>query len=139
MAERELVWSFNHVQIQCYAIMKIILKEFINVRCSPQNQVLCSYFIKTFLFWKYEATELTFWRTDNLRECVKYLISEFCNCIQEGMLRHYFIPSFNLLSIKLTRAAQIELMQLFDNIGAAVAEWLSSWLADRGSIPRLAT
>ena len=114
LAERALVWSFNHVQMQCYALMKIILKEFIKVRCNPQNQVLCSYFIKTFLFWKYEATKLNFWRTDNLRECMKYLLSEFSQCIREGVLRHYFIPRFNLLSIKLTRAAQIELLQLFD-------------------------
>ena len=48
IAERTLVWSFNHVQTQCYALMKLILKQFIKVRCSPQNQVLCSYFIKTF-------------------------------------------------------------------------------------------
>ena len=116
MAERALVWSFNHVQIQCYAIMKILLKEFIKVRCSPQNQVLCSYFIKTFLFWKYETTELNFWRSENLRECIKYILSAFSQCIREGVLRHYFIPSFNLLSVKLTRAAQIELLQLFDII-----------------------
>ena len=112
IAERTLVWSFNHVQMQCYAIMKIILKEFIKVRCSPQNQILCSYFLKTFLFWKYEETELNFWRADNLRECIKYLLSEFAQCVREGVLRHYFIPRFNLLSVKLTRAAQTELLQL---------------------------
>ena len=28
IAERTLVWSFNRVQMQCYAVMKIILKEF---------------------------------------------------------------------------------------------------------------
>ena len=116
IAERTLVWSFNHVQMQCYAIMKIILKEFIKVRCSPQNQVLCSYFIKTFLFWKYEANDLNFWRTDNLRGCIKYLVSEFSQCLRKGVLRHYFIPRFNLLSVKLTRAAQTELLQLFDII-----------------------
>ena len=116
LAERALVWSFNHIQMQCYAMMKIILKEFIKVRCNPQNQVLCSYFIKTFLFWKYEEIELNFWRADNLRECIKYLLSEFSQCLREGVIRHYFIPKFNLLSIKLTRSAQIELLQLFDNI-----------------------
>ena len=116
MAERTLVWSFNHVQIQCYAVMKIILKEFIKLRCNTQNQVLCSYFIKTFLFWKYETTELNFWRENNLRECIKYLLAEFSKCIREGVLRHYFIPRFNLLSVKLTRAAQTELLQLFDII-----------------------
>ena len=116
VAERTLVWSFNHVQMQCYAVMKIILKEFIKVKCNPQNQVLCSYFIKTFLFWKYESTELKFWREDNLGECFRFLLAEFSKCIQEGVLRHYFIPRFNLLSIKLTREAQAELMQLFDII-----------------------
>ena len=116
LAERTLVWSFNHVQMQCYAFMKIILKEFIKVRCSLQNQVLCSYFIKTFLFWKYETKELNFWRADNLRECIRYLLTEFSQCIRKGVLSHYFIPKFNLLSVKLTREAQAELLQLFDII-----------------------
>ena len=116
VAERALVWSFNHVQMQCYAVMKIILKEFIKVKCNPENQVLCSYFIKTFLFWKYENTELNFWCAGNFRECIKYLLTEFCKSIGEGVLRHYFIHRFNLLSVKLTRAAQTELLQLFDII-----------------------
>ena len=116
MAERTLVWSFNHAQMQCYAVMKIILKEFIKVRCNPQNQILCSYFIKTFLFWKYETTDSNFWREDNLRECIKYLLAEFSKCIREGVLSHYFIPRFNLLFVKLTQAAQTELLQLFEII-----------------------
>ena len=116
LAERALVWSFNHTQMQCYAIMKIILKEFIKVKCSPQNQVLCSYFIKTFLFWQYEKTELNFWREDNLMDCIRFLLSEFSKCLQEGVLRHYFIPIFNLLSVKLTQAAKTELLQLLDII-----------------------
>ena len=77
VAERTLVWSFNHVQIQCYAVMKLILKEFIKEKCSEQNQVLCSYFIKTFLFWKYETTNIDFWCKNNFRECIKYLLIEF--------------------------------------------------------------
>ena len=116
LAERTLVWSFNHVQIQCYAVMKIILKEFIKMKCNPQNQVLCSYFIKSFLFWKYESTELNFWRADNFKECIMFLLTEFSKCVREGVLRHYFFPSFNLLSVKLTPAAQAELLQLFDII-----------------------
>ena len=116
IAERTLVWSFNHVQMQCYAVMKIILKEFIKVRCTPQNQVLCSYFIKTFLFWIYETNYQNFWHADNFRECIMYLLGEFSQCIREGVLRHYFIPRFNLLSVKLTREAQTELLQLFDII-----------------------
>ena len=116
VAERTLVWSFNHVQIQCYALMKIILKEFIKAKCNPDNQVLCSYFIKTVLFWKYEIKGLSFWQENNLRECIKYLLIEFRQCLNEGVIRHYFFPRFNLLSVKLTAEAKIELLQLFDII-----------------------
>ena len=41
------------------------------------------------------------------------MLVEFRQCIQERLLRHYFYPRFNLLSIKLTRDAQTELLQLF--------------------------
>ena len=112
IAERTLVWSFNHVQMQCYAILKLILKQFIKLKCSPQNQVLCSYFIKTFLFWKYETTPLNFWCRSNFRECIIYLLREFTQCIHKGDIRHYFLPRFNLLSVKLTPEAQTELLHL---------------------------
>ena len=65
LAERTLVWSFNHTQMQCYAVMKIILKEFIKTKCSQQNQILCSYFIKSFLFWEFERKDLSFWEANN--------------------------------------------------------------------------
>ena len=116
IAERILVWSFNHTQMQCYAVMKILLKEFIKKRCTQQNQVLCSYFIKTFLFWQFETTDLNFWRQNNFRECFNSLIQEFAKCLHDGELKHYFIPTFNLLSVKLTREARTELLQLFDII-----------------------
>ena len=96
VAERTLVWAFNHVQMKCYAILKIILKEFIKVNCNPQNYVLCSYFIKTFLFWKFENTETTFWRAEDFRDCIMFLLREFRQCIQDGILQHYFFPKFNL-------------------------------------------
>ena len=114
IAERRLVWSFNHTQMQCYALMKLILKEFVNAKCSEENKdVLCSYFIKTFLFWQYEATDKIFWQTQNIHKCLAFLLREFYTCIYTGVLRHYFIPQFNLLEIKLTPGAQQELLQLF--------------------------
>ena len=116
VAERKLVWSFNHIQIQCYAVLKLILKEFINPNCSPSNRVLCSYFIKTFLFWEYEETNPSFWCKENFKECVMRVLSDFCECIRMRSLRHYFIPSFNLLSVKMTDQAQMELLRIFDII-----------------------
>ena len=116
VAERTLVWSFNHIQMQCYAVMKLILKELINPHCSPPCRVLCSYFIKTFLFWEYEETDPSYWCKLNIRECVMRLLSDFYECVRVRSLRHYFIPSFNLLSVKMTDEAQIELLRIFDII-----------------------
>ena len=67
IAERTLVWSFNYTQIQCYAVMKLILKEYVKTKCAEKHKsVLCSYFIKTFLFWQFEKMERSFWQIANL-------------------------------------------------------------------------
>ena len=117
IAERTLVWSFNHTQIQCYAVMKLLLKEYVKTKSAEQyKNVLCSYFIKTFLFWQFETTDNTFWQSANLIGCLLFLFREFKNCIETGVLRHYFIPHFNLLEIKLTPDAQIELTGIFGEI-----------------------
>ena len=85
LAERTLVWSFNHTQMQCYAVMKLILKEFIKVKCLEEHSdVLCSFLIKTFLFWQYEKTNQSFWNSSNLSGCLEYLLNEFRKCIQTG-------------------------------------------------------
>ena len=113
VAERLLVWSFSHTQLQMYAILKLILKEFIKPKCSTENYVLCSYFIKTFLFWKFEETERSFWKIEKFRDCLKFLMNEFCMILRDGTLKHYFIPIFNLFEVKLTREAQLELFHLY--------------------------
>ena len=120
IAERILVWSFNHNQLQCYAVMKLVLKECVKTKCVEKHKsVLCSYFIKTFLFWQFEKMEPLFWRIENLSGCIMYLLHEFYRCIQIGVLRHYFLPRFNLLEIKLTPDAQTELLKIFGKITEA--------------------
>ena len=117
IAERTLVWSFNHTQLQCYAVMKIILKEYVKMKCSEKHKsVLCSYFIKTFLFWQFERTYQSFWQITNLSGCIISLLREFHICIQAGVLRHYFVPHFNLFQIKLTPDAQTEILHIFGKV-----------------------
>ena len=116
IAERLLVWSLNHVQLQMYAILKIILKEFIKPNCKPENYTLCSYFIKTFLFWKFEETDRTFWTNENFIDCLRFLMIEFHTMLQHGILKHYFIPIFNLLEVKMTREAKSELLRITDMV-----------------------
>ena len=114
IAERTLVWSFNHTQLQCYAVMKMIVKEYVKTNCTERHKsILCSYFIKTFLFWQIETIDRSFWQVKNLIGCLMFLFQEFHLCIRTGVLRHYFVPRFNLFRIKLTQDAQTEISHIF--------------------------
>ena len=116
IAEKHLIRSFNQVQIQMYALLKIILKEYITKNCCAENNVLSSYILKTFLFWKFEETEKDFWKIENFRGCFQYLLTDLRKQLHDGILKHYFIPSYNLLEEKLTQIARLELLQLCDDI-----------------------
>ena len=87
-----------------------------NPHCHLDNRVLCSYFIKTFLFWKYEETDSSFWCQEKLRECLILLVSVFRECILHGSLKHYFIPNFNLFSVKLTAEARIDILRILNTV-----------------------
>lgn len=49
LAEQNLVYSMNHKQFLCYGLLKIFLKEVVNR--DIEKPFLCSYFVKTTLFW----------------------------------------------------------------------------------------
>lgn len=48
MAETQLVHSFTHTQILCYAMLKTIVSDIGKKR---HGELICSYFIKTIMFW----------------------------------------------------------------------------------------
>ena len=56
------------------------------------------------------------WQITNLPGCIIYLLREFYSCIQAGVLRHYFVPRFNLFHIKLTPNAQTEILHIFGKV-----------------------
>lgn len=63
-AEQELIYAMNHTQLMCYGILKIFLKE---VLCSRnQESLICSYFLKTILFWEIQNNaDSFFWCPSN--------------------------------------------------------------------------
>lgn len=50
VGEKLLIYSFSHTQLLCYVIMKSLLSQFINLN-EQCKDLLCSYFLKTILFW----------------------------------------------------------------------------------------
>ena len=86
--------SQKAVRIQRAFFVHISLKRF----CFGSMKKLIRHFGKTKI---YADAFCTYW-------------ASFQKCIREGVLCHYFIPTFNLLEVKLTRDAKRELLNLFD-------------------------
>ncbi|XP_056013678.1 uncharacterized protein LOC130052533 [Ostrea edulis] len=104
-AEQKLVYSMNHCQFLCYGIMKIILKEVIS------DELLCSYFMKTILFWRIQESSSTLWLPSTLLQHVWFCFKSLMQCVYTGYLPNFFIPENNMFAGKVVGAQQKFLYQ----------------------------
>ena len=65
--EKILIHSMNHVQFLCYGLLKILLKEAIDINTEIKG-LLCSYFLKTALFWEVSTGNMQ-WNASNFLSC----------------------------------------------------------------------
>ncbi|XP_071127459.1 uncharacterized protein [Mytilus edulis] len=105
VGEKLLIYSFTHTQLLCYALMKILLKDVIalDIDC---KELLCSYFMKTILFWICEELPLSIWKPENLISCYMRCFRRLIYCVEYSLCPHYFIPENNLFGIKIHGKAQ---------------------------------
>lgn len=112
-AEQKIVYSLNHCQFICYGLLKIFLKEVINEQ--SKSQVLCSYFMKTILFWVIQNDRTLIWTPDNLLRCFWNCFKLLIHCVNTGCCPNFFIPQNNMFKVKVTGHAQAALFdQLYD-------------------------
>lgn len=91
--ERELVWSFNDVQLHCFVLLKSLLKKFIHP-IVPEE--LSSYHMKTVVFWEFENTTESFWRRENLITLLKNCLLRLQKSVKYLDLKHFIDRSRNL-------------------------------------------
>ncbi|XP_062618751.1 uncharacterized protein LOC134280359 [Saccostrea cucullata] len=103
-AEEKIVWAMNHSQFLCYGLLKFFLKEVINSQ--NNNSILCSYFIKTSVFWVIQSDSVSIWKEEKLLfyfwKCFKLLIY----WVRIGECPNFFIPQNNMFRIKVTGSVQ---------------------------------
>ena len=93
VAERTLAQSLSDSQRQCYILLKTIVMRELS---SPN--VLCSYHLKTLLFWQCEKIGALAWSTyTGLATALLSLLDELLLCVASQCLPSYFIPECNLL------------------------------------------
>ncbi|VDI68065.1 Hypothetical predicted protein [Mytilus galloprovincialis] len=99
VAEKCLIYSFSHTQLLCYALLKILLKEIVEEH-EDLKGLLCSYFLKTLIFWISEESDPSIWKPDNIIQCFMACLKRLIYCVEYSTLLHYFIPDNNLLYMR---------------------------------------
>ncbi|XP_052687364.1 uncharacterized protein LOC128166285 [Crassostrea angulata] len=105
-AEYKLVYSMNHSQFLTYGLLKLFLKEVINQQSEETNKLLCSYHMKTTVFWAIQQNTQPHWCPQNLLAgfwvCFKLLLK----WVYKGICPNFFIPQNNLFLTKVHGSAQ---------------------------------
>eukprot|EP00105_Crassostrea_gigas_P027569 XP_011448944.1 PREDICTED: uncharacterized protein LOC105343323 [Crassostrea gigas] len=108
-AEYKLVYSMNHTQFLTYGLLKLFLKEIINNVLRVGDKLLCSYHIKTAVFWAIQQNALPHWHPKNLLVgfwvCFKLLLK----WVYEGNCPNFFIPENNMFLNNIYGEAQMTL------------------------------
>nr|XP_022298889.1 uncharacterized protein LOC111107817 [Crassostrea virginica] len=104
-AEQKLVYAMNHTQFLTYGLLKLFVKEF-NRGKIDEEKLLCSYHMKTAIFWALQGNTIDHWCPQNLLAgfwvCFKLLLK----WVYEGVCPNFFIPENNMFLSKVHGVAQ---------------------------------
>ncbi|XP_062604088.1 uncharacterized protein LOC134265880 [Saccostrea cucullata] len=94
LAEQKLVYSMNHCQFLTYGLLKLILKEVIKERI--EESLLCSYHMKTAVFWAIQQNLIPHWYPENFLKCFWVCFKLLLKWVYEGVCPNFFIPENNM-------------------------------------------
>nr|XP_022298639.1 uncharacterized protein LOC111107648 [Crassostrea virginica] len=104
-AEQKLVYAMNHTQFLTYGLLKVFVKDF-NRGNTEEEKLLCSYHMKTAVFWAIQRNTIDHWCPQNLLAgfwvCYKLLLK----WVFEGVCPNFFIPENNMFLNKVHGVAQ---------------------------------
>ncbi|KAJ8311725.1 hypothetical protein KUTeg_011080 [Tegillarca granosa] len=93
------VHSFNHTQFLCYGLLKLFLTHAINSNTQVKD-LLCSYFLKTSLFYCIEEENIA-WNKENLLDCFWTCLRRLLKWIWDEYCPNYFIKDNNVFEGKI--------------------------------------
>lgn len=95
LAEKHLVYSFNNTQFLTYGIFKLLNQEVFS-QDQRVNDCICSYFLKTAIFWTIEETPSEYWKPERLIFCVDICFKRLIEWTRSGFCPNYFIRQNNM-------------------------------------------
>ena len=109
LAEKRLIHSMNHTQFLCYGLLKLFLKEVVDTNEDVKG-LLCSYFLKTALFWEI-TTSPNQWNTSSLLSCFWKCFCRLLQWVNSSYCPNFFIPENNMFQGKIEGDNRNKLLQ----------------------------
>ncbi|XP_062569877.1 uncharacterized protein LOC134231941 [Saccostrea cucullata] len=132
LAEQKLVYSMNHCQFLTYGLLKLFLKEVINKGLTDNDKQLCSYHMKTAVFWVIQQNTVSCWCPQNILENFDVCFKHILKWVYNGVCPNFFIPENNMFLNKINGRVQEmlfrRLSELYDRRRQAIVQIpLISW------------
>ncbi|XP_076083949.1 uncharacterized protein LOC143054783 [Mytilus galloprovincialis] len=115
VAEKQLVHSFNFTQLICYCLLKLTLKHIVNKNKHVEG-LLCSYFLKTALFWVSEELDIETFQISKLFVCFFHCLDKLISWVKKCYCPNYFIPEHNMFFGKIDLDNNKILINVLDGI-----------------------
>ncbi|XP_061168976.1 uncharacterized protein LOC133178249 [Saccostrea echinata] len=96
LAEQKLVLEMNHTQFLVYGLLKILSKEIFCKMFGDEGKLLCSYHMKTAIFWVIQQNTVPSWCPQNLLYCFWICFKLILKWVYEGVCPNFFIPENNM-------------------------------------------
>ncbi|XP_063436221.1 uncharacterized protein LOC134717655 [Mytilus trossulus] len=114
-AEKLLVHSFNLTQLLCYGLLKVTLKSILN-KNEGVKDLLCSYFLKTALFWVSEEVNLEMFQLPKLFICFSLCLDKLMLWVNNCYCPNFFIPEHNMFLGKIDQSNNKILLSVLESI-----------------------
>ncbi|CAC5408588.1 unnamed protein product [Mytilus coruscus] len=115
VAEKLLVHSFSFTHFLCYGLLKLTLKRIIDTNSAVKG-LLCSYFLKTALFWVSEKVELDIFQLSQIYQCFSLCLEKIISWVKTCHCPNYFIPEQNMFLGKIDRSNNTILLCVLESI-----------------------
>ncbi|XP_062569051.1 uncharacterized protein LOC134231147 [Saccostrea cucullata] len=99
----------NHCQFLTYGLLKLFLTEIINNGLSDDDKLLCSYYMKTAVFWVIQQNTIPHWCPQNLLGGFWVCFKLILKWVFEGVCPNFFIPDNNMFLSKIHGIKQHQL------------------------------
>ncbi|XP_060594905.1 uncharacterized protein LOC132749206 [Ruditapes philippinarum] len=108
LGERCLMFYLNITQLQCYVLMKMILKSFLDPR---KESAMSSFMCKTAMLHCIENAEPNIWEKKNLFTCLTYCLLKLHCYVENETCPHFIISENNLMAGQFTNEEKHNLLR----------------------------